>query len=219
MTATAKHAQDVKRLGPWGGIGVFVLAYALSFLLFYMWLSIGLPSCIDQDAAGGISWKATMIFVAGVAYILRPGILGQISFAISASTASMALVIGVLTANIAAGIQLCVGRLDFPSHDLLTIVLVAVVSPIIEEFFFRGIILNALLRRWPATVSVLISAILFASGHGSFWPSFISGLILSGSFLYFRRSLAISIIMHFGLNLAGTFPTYFMLRSLYFHRQ
>jgi membrane protease YdiL (CAAX protease family) len=48
---------------------------------------------------------------------------------------------------------------------VLTFVFLAVLTPVGEEFFFRGVITNALLRYGPV-VGVLSSSVVFALFHG-----------------------------------------------------
>ncbi len=52
-----------------------------------------------------------------------------------------------------------------------------VVAPLMEELFFRGLLLRGLLRRWPAVPAVVASALLFALFHANPWQ-FLAPLIL-----------------------------------------
>ena len=53
------------------------------------------------------------------------------------------------------------------SAPLLVVVLIflAVGAPIVEELFFRGLVLGSLLRRFGAPVGIVVSALLFAFAH------------------------------------------------------
>jgi membrane protease YdiL (CAAX protease family) len=48
---------------------------------------------------------------------------------------------------------------------VLLVVMVAVLTPIIEELYFRGLVQGVLTRRWGAFVAVWVQAALFASVH------------------------------------------------------
>lgn len=48
---------------------------------------------------------------------------------------------------------------------ILLVVAVVGVGPLVEELLFRGVLLSALLHRWPVGWSMLISALLFAVVH------------------------------------------------------
>jgi uncharacterized protein len=48
----------------------------------------------------------------------------------------------------------------------LTLVAGAIITPIGEEAFFRGVVANALLARYGAWVGVIVSAAIFAVAHG-----------------------------------------------------
>ncbi len=50
----------------------------------------------------------------------------------------------------------------------LILLMVSVLAPLIEEFYFRGLLLGWLRRRLNVVVSALISAALFALAHGHF---------------------------------------------------
>jgi membrane protease YdiL (CAAX protease family) len=219
-TTTLKSIRADRNIGPWEGLGVFLLTYALSFLLFSTWNSLAHAQALNRDQyiVGGISWKVAMLLMGGMVCVVRPRVMSTSSFSVSFSGASLALLVGVIAANIAAEIQLRLGQLSFPGSDPLVLFFVVIASPIIEELFFRGIVLNSLLQRWPAAVSIAICATLFASTHESFWPSFVSEVILCGTYLCFRRSVAITTIAHFSLNLAASFPSLLLLSSVHLNR-
>ncbi len=48
----------------------------------------------------------------------------------------------------------------------VTIIAGSIITPLGEESFFRGVVANALLARFPAWVAVLASAAIFAIAHG-----------------------------------------------------
>ncbi len=144
-----------------------------------------------------------------------PGVLNDMSFTISLSSASVAVLAGIFLANLAAGLQARVGVLEFPNRDRLTVVLLVVIAPVVEELFVRGIVLTALLRKYSVVPAVLATAVLIAGVHDSFWPAFVGQVILTAVFLAFRRSLTASMITHVVGNLATIIPTTLLWHRLY----
>ena len=73
-----------------------------------------------------------------------------------------------------------------------------VFAPVFEEFIFRGVILEAMLRRHRRSFSVVVTSLLFAVVH--FEPSvmftaFVSGLVLGTVYLH-TSSIFSTIILH-----------------------
>ncbi|MEH2056719.1 MAG: CPBP family intramembrane glutamic endopeptidase [Nostoc sp.] len=96
-----------------------------------------------------------------------------------------------------------------PVTNILEMILwsfsVMLLAPLIEEFFFRGIILPKWSIKWGVKAGILTSSFLFAIFHFRFdiIPLFITGIILS--ILYFKtRCLITSILFHFFHNTTVT---------------
>ena len=78
------------------------------------------------------------------------------------------------------------------------IVTAVLFAPVLEEFIFRGLVMESLLRRHRRSLSVVVSAMLFAIVH--FQPSvmfsaFVSGLVLGTIYLH-TNSIFSTIILH-----------------------
>ena len=76
--------------------------------------------------------------------------------------------------------------------DVLTVVLVA---PVIEELFFRGILLNRWATKWGFKVGMLASTAAFALLHPDIMGSFVFGLSMC-IFYWSTRSLFAPILIH-----------------------
>ena len=85
-----------------------------------------------------------------------------------------------------------------------------VVAPVVEELLFRGLLLRALLRRFPATPAVAISALTFACVHllgdASIatvvaLPALATVGTVSGILAVRTGDLSKSILLHAGFNL------------------
>lgn len=91
-----------------------------------------------------------------------------------------------------------------PESYYLLIGIIAL-GPILEEIFFRGIILKGLLTRYKPGMAILISAMLFALAHGKpiqIIGAFPIGIIL-GSVYYKTKSIGLTTLGHSFVNLTG----------------
>jgi len=82
---------------------------------------------------------------------------------------------------------------------LLTLLIVIIVAPLADEFFFRGILLQSLMVRYGKIIAIVITALLTALFHSlepfKLTHSFIMGLIFAISVVW-TRSVYTSIILH-----------------------
>ena len=89
---------------------------------------------------------------------------------------------------------------------ILTVIALAVVTPVAEEVFFRGFLLRGLVNRWGAAPGIIVSAAVFAGLHFQppvIVPVFITGLIL-GALYWQTGSLWPGIFVHAAQNLIAT---------------
>lgn len=80
----------------------------------------------------------------------------------------------------------------------LTVGLVVIVAPLVEEMLFRGVLLSAIGSRWGAGVALFAQAVLFAAYHFSVWmlvPTFLLGLAC-GYLAQHRGSLWPAVALH-----------------------
>ncbi len=96
-------------------------------------------------------------------------------------------------------IEAITGGLSLTPGDLvLLLILVAVIAPIAEELFFRGMLYPVLRRRWGVGVAVVVNALVFAVIHVI--PILIPGLFFVGLILAWVRersgSVLPTILMH-----------------------
>jgi membrane protease YdiL (CAAX protease family) len=129
-------------------------------------------------------------------------------------------------ASLAAGMVIVLSELDnalqhlLPMPDLLkdsftflmadqafvvSLVLIGIIPGLMEEIFFRGIILNGFVRRYPRGKALLMSALLFGLTHLNPWqfvPAFILGLVFAWIAVR-TRSISLCVFMHVFNNTAG----------------
>ncbi len=97
------------------------------------------------------------------------------------------------------------------AHGAKLVVLVAtalVAAPVVEELFFRGLLLRALERRMSAPAAVTVAALAFGLAHvvfdfgaGVVLPALVALGMLSGYFAVRTGNLSRSILLHMGFNL------------------
>ena len=87
-------------------------------------------------------------------------------------------------------------------HGWAAFLTIAIAAPILEEFIFRGIILDGLLKNYSAKKAIFWSSFLFALVHMNPWQ-FISAMDIGlfSAWVYYRTSnLLLCIIIHFANN-------------------
>jgi hypothetical protein len=93
---------------------------------------------------------------------------------------------------------------------VILVVTALVVAPVVEELFFRGLLLRALQRRVSAPIAVAIAAlafglthVLFDFGSGAVMPALVALGLVSGYFAVRTGNLSRSILLHAGFNLVA----------------
>ncbi|MBE9488074.1 MAG: CPBP family intramembrane metalloprotease, partial [Bacteroidetes bacterium] len=87
-----------------------------------------------------------------------------------------------------------------------TIILSVVFAPILEEVFFRRMVLRDLCNHFVAWKAILLSALFFASVHLNFVqgiPAFFAGVLLGYIYVKTNFSLTTTIFIHFFNNLVS----------------
>lgn len=175
-----------------------------SMLICYL-LSIGIPSWIvylirkrKTDAHSfnlTVKNKRIIPFIIIAAIVLLMGVVGPITSLIPIPESFKKALIGLVS-----------------RRGVFTFMLMVIAAPVLEEFIFRGIILDGLLKRYSPTKSILVSSLLFGLVHLNPWQ-FITGFIIgifSGWVYYRTRSLSFSIIIHAAANLTGFLMRFFI---------
>jgi membrane protease YdiL (CAAX protease family) len=92
---------------------------------------------------------------------------------------------------------------------LLMLLLIAIVAPMADEFFFRGLLLQDLTGRWGKIAAIVITAALTALFHTlapfKLIHAFIMGIIFA-SLVVWTRSIYTSLILHCFNNLLSLIP-------------
>jgi membrane protease YdiL (CAAX protease family) len=108
--------------------------------------------------------------------------------------------------------QQVVHDLDTAHGPKLAILVVTaiVIAPVVEELFFRGLLLRALQRRVSAPMAVALAALafglthlLFDFGSGAVLPALVALGLVSGYLAVRTGNLSRSILLHAGFNLVA----------------
>lgn len=97
-------------------------------------------------------------------------------------------------------------------NGVLSFISIAIAAPVLEEFIFRGIVLEGLLRNYSPRKAILISSFLFGIVHLNPWQ-FISAMAigcLAGWVYYRSRNLWLPILIHFANNSLAFLGSFFV---------
>ncbi|MGP4062952.1 lysostaphin resistance A-like protein [Halobacillus sp. H74] len=126
---------------------------------------------------------------------------------ITAAALFMTLGVSILSAFPGIGdVPLSDQRLQnqaLPSNILLKITVAVVLAPVIEELFFRGMMLNKFVLKYGRIKGMVFTAILFTTGHPfSFFSAFLMSILFSIAYLKTGKIYVPMILHSFGNLLA-----------------
>ena len=97
---------------------------------------------------------------------------------------------------------------------VLSIALVALVAPFVEELAFRGVVMPVLGAHWGMWPAIAVSSVIYAAYHFSVWlfaPTLVLGIAV-GWLAWTRRSLMPAILLHVLYNAAAVAAGFFVAR-------
>ena len=103
----------------------------------------------------------------------------------------------------------------FGNHQILYLIQAIVCAPIIEEFFFRKLMIDRTAGRGEG-LAVLASATLFGLMHGNlgqFFLAFLIGLLFGVVYLK-TRNIRYTMFLHFMINLTASLPEIFAMANI-----
>jgi membrane protease YdiL (CAAX protease family) len=174
----------------------YVIAFFLSAIGVTMAISAGATDGTVAEFLGGQAgfWAGLVGIVALASHISGTGsIRRDLRVTSSWPEGLIGVVAGAFTQLVAipiayAPIDWFVDDLDLsgeardlfesPGPRALMIIAIIVIAPIVEELFFRGLLMGALQVRWGNTTAVVGSSVIFAATH--FQPLQFPGLVLAG---------------------------------------
>ena len=151
---------------------IYPVSMIVAFLLLYSYIRF-------RDGKGRVARVSTSGFNPNV-------ILGGLIWLISVQVVVEPISLYLPVAESAAG------------QGFWAIVTAVLFAPVLEEFIFRGLVMESLLRRHRRSLSVVVSAMFFAIVHfqpSAMFSAFVSGLVLGTIYLH-TNSIFSTIILH-----------------------
>jgi membrane protease YdiL (CAAX protease family) len=202
---------ESKRLSPWHDLGILTAVFFAATIIAGVCMAgfMAMAPAIEWEAVTFIAYTAqfSLAIVGGIIWLRRRD-GARLRFGVGWS-AGPAILWGVVLIT-AASITLEPLINLFPEHYLeklngmigsggWAIMLTVVVAPVLEEIFFRGLVLESLSRRWSATAAVVASAAIFGVAHFPILPQMVNALVVSillGYLYLATRSLVPVIAIH-----------------------
>lgn len=153
----------------------------------------------------GRSWydpPIALFLVTGVALSVRPGLITRSRWRPRLVDVAVGAPVGCLI----VAVEFVIKR--NPSDFLSPLpegvfVPVVVLGPLVEEAFFRSVVLMSLKERMPLWLAIAMVALLAALGHANFWVALPAQVALSVLYCAMGNSVAASSAAHMTINLVG----------------
>jgi len=126
------------------------------------------------------------------------------------------IILAVMTISLVMLIDFITGLIPMPEFyqeilkqlikpDIFLFFTVVVAAPVLEELFFRGIILSGFLKKYSPRKAIILSAVIFGMAHLNPWQFIGAGLagLFIGWIYYKTESLIPGMLIHFINNLLG----------------
>lgn len=177
----------------WTGITLIYYGTPLAVMIFLgRYKEGGFPACVGFRAS---TWSWTFAGAVLALFLVT-------TFNAIYTTVMTALGHGPPEASLRIMEELMAGAGQGPSSMLLTILLVVVVAPIMEETIFRGVVLSGFASRIGPVRAIMATAVLFGAIHLDPWravPLTLLGIVL-GFLAWQGRSIWPAVVAHAFVN-------------------
>ena len=195
----------------WGIMGVAIVS-----MLVFTPLQIALINVLGKELSLLVYYLVSMGAALSFAHFIRKKETSNNQYDISFSTPKIIILVSFGALGLQLGILSPITSL-IPMPDLFkqifleigemngffAFLMIVVAAPIFEEFIFRGVMLDGLLKKYSPAKSIFISSLLFGIVHLNPWQ-FITAMGI-GAFIgwvyYKTHKLSLCIIIHFANNL------------------
>lgn len=194
--ALTRHVPRERRYSLLGLFGLFALLYVLAGLFY-----LAHPAILTWGLWSGAPQLAAVV---ALAFALRPEYLAASRWrapvpVVAAGVAAAYLLQSTFIRWVpAAKSHLRVGWAVF--------VALVIVTPILEELFFRALLLRGVIYRIGLIWGVVIVDAVWAWAHPIYWIAAIQGLILCAVYLWAEDSVGASAICHASMSAVVLFP-------------
>jgi membrane protease YdiL (CAAX protease family) len=204
---------SLKKVNAWGGFAIAVAIFAVSLIVGGV-LTAAVKMAVQIDSTSILvsigHTSGFLLAIVGAAIFYRAMYGGRPVFAARFSWRSAPMAVLGVVLIMAASIALEPLMSLFPKHyftdlgemigsGVWSIVTSVVLAPVLEEIFFRGLLLEHLRRHVPAWQAVLAVALFFGLAHLDNWPQAINAAVLAVvmGYIYVRTgSLTVVIVVH-----------------------
>jgi membrane protease YdiL (CAAX protease family) len=205
-------------------MGIFFMAVATSVAA--MWTSVtsalGIGTVIGLGAAGTLGATSVppphgaRVGLRGIAWRHLLPILLLLPVVLLASEVDNVVKAVLPTPDVAQIVEQT--QQELPTDTQLSLLETSIVAvglvPVVEEWFFRGVLQQGLVASLGVPGGILVTALLFALGHGALggispeaWAAYVAQTLVLGLVLGYVRhatgSLLASILVHMGINGLG----------------
>ncbi|WP_430813007.1 lysostaphin resistance A-like protein [Carboxylicivirga sp. RSCT41] len=204
----------------WGITGIVILC----MLLFTPVNTVLLP-IIGKEYAMMTYYILMMAVAAFIAYLIRKNASGIKSYPFKIENGRLLPIIILGAIGLLFGIVNPISSL-IPMPDLIkemfkeiaslkgfgAFIMLVIAAPVFEEFIFRGIILDGMLKKYSPAKAIFWSSFLFGFVHLNPWQ-FVTGLVIGvfiGWVYFHTRSLSISMLIHAAVNSCAFFLKFFI---------
>lgn len=166
------------------------LAILITYAITFFWIIRIAKKRIENNGQWEVKWKTQRISISSLVVF---GVM----------TLSTMIIMDPIIELIPMPETLLKRFEDLMRPDIFSFLTVVVLAPVLEELFFRGVILESFLKNYSPWKAILWSAIIFGCAHFNPWQSVGSGLlgILIGWAYVKTNSLVPGIAIHFLNNL------------------
>lgn len=92
---------------------------------------------------------------------------------------------------------------DTYSMNMLGMIETHLLYPVVEELFFRGLLMNGFLNRYSVKTSIILQAIIFALAHGiNLAPIILLTGVVLGICYWITENIIVVILMHIVMNIS-----------------
>jgi len=193
------------------GQSLGIVGIAILLMLLFSPVNLLLNNVLGNEVSFLIYYLLTFGGTFGIVHWIRRKKTGNTTYDLRLGSLALMAFVSVTIIGIQIGISSpIINSLPLPDFmkemveqlvnqkGVFSFLAIVIAAPIIEEFIFRGIILDGLLRKHSPTKAILISSVLFGVVHLNPWQ-FISAFILgvfSGWVYYRTKKLSLSILIH-----------------------
>ncbi|MGI9609822.1 MAG: CPBP family intramembrane glutamic endopeptidase [Acidimicrobiia bacterium] len=226
LSETERLAEDGVPWSPWAAVGL----WAAGFFGSAVWVSFLLTLVgSNDDLTGSVPWLFVGQIALWVAYGLGPLILArqhgvryESAFNLSFRGRDVAIwgFAGLLvqlvviplvyvplrsiidSEEVGEQAEQLIETAGNPVDVVLLFIMIVLIAPVVEELFFRGTALPAIMTRLGAPAAVLISSVWFAASHLQLvqFPGLLAVGLVLGVCRVYTRSLVPAIALHMAFN-------------------